>query len=96
MYVAESSSLKARFVKKDLETGDITELSSQGDKVRGIAVMKENLLFVEVQNGLKTFPLNGPGIPQQVNTTGLEGCTQFNSLHVVDGTYDVIHSFIRK
>ena len=52
-----------------------------------MAILAENLLFVEEFNGVKAVPkdASGPVAAQQVITTGLNECQYYYSIHVAEG-----------
>ena len=76
-------------MRKNLVTRQSTNLYKQGNRVEGIAILNEQLLFLEGHNGIKAVPKDAsvPVGAQQVDTTGLENCHYYYSIHVAGGKY---------
>ena len=85
LFVSESSSQR-RIVRKHLETNNQTILT-YGNVVYDIDIMNDKLLIVEKIDGLRAVSkdASGPVDSQEVNTTGLELCSTYHSIHVVQG-----------
>ena len=77
-----------RIIRKDLESNEFTVLHNiEGGRVKAMAVMNDSLLIVKDSEGLKSVPKDSryPVKTQQVDTTGLEDCDTYHSVHVVEG-----------
>ena len=89
-YNVDGVSLPSRIIRKNLRTGQTTDLFSTGDSIYDIALLGDNLLFLEFHNGIKAVSryASGPvSNAQVVATTGLESCSAFMGLHVERGKY---------
>ena len=74
-------------MRKNLETDQVTIIHNKGERIYDIAILNEKVLFVERYfKGIKSVPkdASGPVASQEVDTTGLDGCFQFHSIHVVE------------
>ena len=82
---AESASAIYRL---DIDSGNSTEIYrfSAQYAPNNIALLQGSLLFTESSEGLFLLSRNGTAEAQPIST-GLEDCTGFNSLLVVNGTY---------
>ena len=85
LYAAEERT--GRIVRKDLKTGTISELNIERAQIYDIAILNNDLLILEHRRGLEYLPksANGSVASKQACTTGLEKCSQFWSVHVVEG-----------
>ena len=83
----DSTSSSGRIVRTHLTTGRSTDVYDQSNRIFDMAILNENLLFLELNNGVKAVPkdANGSVVAQQVNTTGLETCREYYSIHVAEG-----------
>ena len=81
-----------RIVIKDVETGTLSELNIEKTQIYDIAILHNDLLILEYRRGLKYLPksANGSISAKQACTTGLEKCSMFWSIHVVEGRVCVI------
>ena len=52
-----------------------------------MTILNENLLFLELSNGIKALPKNANSTvaAEQVITTGLENCRSYQRIHVAEG-----------
>ena len=87
-YNVDGVSLPSRIIRRNLRTGQTTDLFSTGDSIYNIALLDNNLLFLEFHNGIKAVSRYATGpvsAAQEVSTTGLESCGAFMGLHVAEG-----------
>ena len=87
LFSAEHKLSGGRIVRTNLTTGQSTDVYNQGIWVYDMAILAENLLFVEYSNGVKAVPKDASGLvaAQQVITTGLDECQYYYSIHVAEG-----------
>ena len=87
LFSAQYTNSGGRIVRTNLKTNQTTDLYNQGIFIQDMAILNENLLFVESNNGIKTVPKdsNGYTAAHQVNTTGLDVCNKYYSIHVAKG-----------
>ena len=76
-----------RIVRTHLSTGQSSVVYKHATDVHDMAILGENLLFLESDNGVKALPKNASGLAgaQQVTTTGLNECSKYYSIHVAEG-----------
>ena len=74
-----------RIVRTNLTTDQSTDLYTQNEWIYDMAILNEHLLILERYGGIKAVPkdANGNVASQQVNTNGLENCSDYYSIHVV-------------
>ena len=87
LFSAEYKSSGGRIVRTHLTTKQSTDVYNQGSNVLDMAILAENLLFVELFSGVKAVPkdASGPVAAQKVITTGLNECNRYFSIHVAEG-----------
>ena len=87
LFSADHKSSGGRIVRTHLTTNKSTDVYNQGIFITDMAILAENVLFVERDNGVKAVPkdASGPVAAQQVTTTGLDECVKYNSIHVAEG-----------
>ena len=86
LFSAENAKGGGRIVRTNLTTDQSTYLKTPNDLIYDMAILNEHLLFVERYRGIKAVPkdANGNVASQQINTTGLEKCKEYFSIHVVE------------
>ena len=84
----DGADVPSRIIRRNLRTGQTTDLFSRGYVIYNIALLDNNLLFLEFEYGIKAVSryASGPvSAAQEVATTGLESCGGFLGLHVAEG-----------
>ena len=95
LFVAEytfNSDYTGVIVRRNLETGQTTELYNKGGNIYGMAILDDKLLFAEFHDGIKSLPRDssGPGDAVDLAITGsLESCSAFLGVYVAEGTDNI-------
>ena len=95
LFVAEytfNSDYTGVIVRRNLQTGQTTELYNKGGNIYGMAILDNKLLFAEFHKGIKSVPrdASGPGDAEELAITGsLESCGAYLGVYVAEGIENI-------